>query len=88
MDRAAGTKERWHTAYTTGEYSRTVWECLLEKGARRLERRRRIPSGGRLAEGGFASVMGEIGEHLEDESDPRRRARAKRVAVRLAWCKT
>lgn len=55
---------------------------FAKKGARRLERRRRIPSGGRLAEGGFASVMGEIGEHLEDESDPRRRARAKRVAVR------
>jgi hypothetical protein len=45
--------------------------------------RRRIPSGPWLAEGRFASVQAEIGEHTwEDEFDPRRKAGAKSVAVR------
>jgi hypothetical protein len=43
---------------------------------------RRIAGGSWLAECGFASVKAEIGEHLKDEFEPRRRVGAKGVAVR------
>jgi hypothetical protein len=63
------------------QHGRTVGAASIHDGRPRclLEE---VLSGARLAEGRFASVKAEIGEHLEDTFDPRRKARAKRVAVR------